>query len=323
MQNDLWVSWAQLTRKLTPLRYAIGRVKVALLDFIAFFKSIQFSQAKTNVAVDYRDRISIATWLLVLGLGISLLVNLPTIVFDFWALGSPVSIPFSDTFLAAMFLAMLAAAATESVVNVHPRFLRRRTRTQTWTFWALPMALTIISALLLPLAPSPLIRILALASSGILLASAFFALYATVEQGRPRFRRARLFLDAMAYGSALLLFLFVYQTRIRSLLSGTLIAITAMLLAVEILRTATNRASVALSYGAVIGLILGQVTWALNYWLLPGLTGGLFLLLNFYVLVSIAQQGLLERLNRRILLEFGIFSVIALILIAIVGPGFG
>jgi hypothetical protein len=66
--------------------------------------------------------------------------------------------------------------------------------------------------------------------------------------------------------------------------------------------------------------VLGQVTWALNYWLLPGLTGGLLLLLIFYLMVGIAQQGLQGRLTRRVLLEFGIFALIALILIGVVSP---
>jgi len=71
-------------------------------------------------------------------------------------------------------------------------------------------------------------------------------------------------------------------------------------------------------------LILGQVTWALNYWSsLNKLTGGLLLLLIFYVLVGIAQQGLQNRLNRRVLVEFAVFAVVALLLIAVVGPGFG
>ncbi|RIK41773.1 MAG: hypothetical protein DCC57_18720, partial [Chloroflexi bacterium] len=57
-------------------------------------------------------------------------------------------------------------------------------------------------------------------------------------------------------------------------------------------------------------------------WVLPGLTGGLLLLLIFYLLVGIAQQGLQGQLTRRVLLEFGVFGVVALALIAAVGPGF-
>lgn len=272
--------------------------------------------------VDYRDRVSVVTWMVVLGLGLSLLVQLPTAEISFWALGSPITISITGTLIAAFFLAVVAAAGAESVVSVHPLFVTRQARLQTWSFWALPMALAIISTLLLPLASSSLLQVLALALSGTLLAVAYFSLYATVERGKPGFRRSRLWLDAMAYGSALILFLFVYQTRTRSLLSGTLVAMTAMLLAAEILRTATNRSSAALTYGGIIGLVLGQVTWALNYWVLPGLTGGLLLLLIFYLLVGIAQQGLQERLTPRVMWEFIVFSLIALVLIALVGPGF-
>ncbi len=272
--------------------------------------------------VDYRDRISVATWMVVFGLGMSLLLTLPSAAISFWALGSPVSIPITGTLLAALFLSAIAAAGAESVVTVHPLFVTGQARLRTWSFWALPMAVTIIAAVLLPLADSPLLEVAGLVVSAALLAMAYFGLYATVERGKPGFRRARLWLDAMAYGSALILFLFVYQTRTRSLLSGTLVAVTAMLLAAEILRTSTSRSTAALTYGGIIGLILGQVTWALNYWVLPGLTGGLLLLLIFYLLVGIAQQGLQGRLTQRVLWEFVVFGLVALVLIALVGPGF-
>jgi hypothetical protein len=272
--------------------------------------------------VDYRDRVSVATWMVVLGLGLSLIVQFPGAEISFWALGSPVALSITGTLLSAFFLAIMAAAGAESVISVHPLFVTRQARMRTWSFWALPMALAIIFTVLLPLAGSPAAQVLTLALSGVLLAAAYLGLYATVERGKPKFRRSRLWLDALAYGSALILFLFVYQTRTRSLLSGTLVAMTAMLLAAEILRTATNRSSAALTYGGIIGLILGQVTWALNYWVLPGLTGGLLLLLIFYLLVGIAQQGLQERLTARILWEFVVFGLIALVLIALVGPGF-
>ncbi|MCB0151283.1 MAG: hypothetical protein KDE01_26975, partial [Caldilineaceae bacterium] len=136
-------------------------------------------------------------------------------------------------------------------------------------------------------------------------------------------RRARLWLDALAYGSALLLFLFIYQSRTRSLLSGTIVSLTSVLLAIEVLRTSTDRMRLVLVYSVVVGLILGEITWALNYWpLLPGLTGGLLLLLSFYLAVGIALQGLQGRLTKRVLAEFAFFGVVALILIVVFGPGF-
>ncbi len=308
MLEQLWMSladyWAEARFRLTPFRPST-------------------SESPAN-PLDYRDRISVVTWLLVFGLGLSLLYRLPAASITFNALGSPISLPVTETSVAAAFLALLAAVSADSVVRLHPYLaLGWRRRQWRWTFWALPMALTIISTFVLPLAPRGLFQVLALLLSGALLALAFFCLYATVERGQAGYRRARFVLDALAYGSALVLFLFVYQTRTRSLFSGTLVAMTAILLAVEILRTVAGRPQLVLTYGAIIGLILGQVTWALNYWLLPGLTGGLLLLLIFYLLVGIAQQGLQDRLNRRVLLEFAIFAVIALLLIGVVGPGFG
>ena len=276
--------------------------------------------------VDYRDRISVVTWIFVFGLGLSLLYSLPVVVISLRALGSPVSIALTRTLVAAIFLAILAAASAESVISVHPRFStgKRQWWIWSWPFWALPMALAIIAVYVLPLAPTRPIQVLAILGGGALMAVALFSLYATVERGQAGFRRGRFVLDALAYGAALVLFLFVYQSRTRSLLSGTLVALTATLLAVEILRSTTERSLTVLLYGAITGMILGQVTWALNYWwMLNSLTGGLLLLLIFYLIVGIAQHGLQDHLNRRILLEFAIFAAVALMLIAAIAPRFG
>jgi hypothetical protein len=274
-----------------------------------------------NSGVDYRDRISVATWVVVFGLGVSLLLEIPTTQIAFRALGSPITLSLTATTVMAMLLAVAAAAGTESIVRLHPQF-PRRLRSATWAYWALPMAIASITAVLLGQVPTRLLQVIVMLLAGGILAVVFYSLYATVEPGQPGFRRARFVLDALSYGAALLLFLFVYQARTRSLLSGTLVSITATLLAIEILRTTTTKTSLVLVYGAIVGLLLGQITWALNYWpLLPGLTGGLLLLLSFYLAVGIAQQGLQERLTRRVLAEFAIFGALALVLIVIFAPG--
>ncbi|MCB0109090.1 MAG: hypothetical protein KDE53_24375, partial [Caldilineaceae bacterium] len=197
----------------------------------------------SDPVVDYRDRISVVTWLFVFGLGLSLLYTLPTTVIRLRALGSPVSIALTKTLIAAIFLAVLAAAGAESVISVHPRFLNNPSYRffRSWPTWALPMAIAIIGVYLLPLAPTRPTQIVAILAAGVLMALALFSLYSTIAREQSGFRRSRFILDALSYGAALLLFLFVYQTRTRSLLSGTLIAMTATLLAVEILRTTTDR----------------------------------------------------------------------------------
>lgn len=274
--------------------------------------------------VDYRDRISVVAWLIVYGLGLSLLLDMPSLFkMEFVVLNSPLAFEITGKIVASLFLAVLAALGTQSVIEVHPSFAGRRlSRWRSMSFWALPAAVTIIATYLLPFAPNRSLQVLGLVLSGIFIAISLFSLYATVEIGQPGFRRSRLILNSLSYGAALLLFVFVYQTRTRSLVSATIITVTATLLAVEVLRSTTREVDLVFTYGAIVGFVLGQVTWALNYWPVPNLTGGLLLLLIFYLLVGIAQQGLQERLNARILLEFALFTIASLLLIAFLGPGF-
>jgi hypothetical protein len=276
-------------------------------------------------AADVWDRIGVVSALMVFGMMASLLLRIQPINLEYRALGSPVSISITATTLMAGFLALLAAVSAESVLRTHPVFHRLPTLAGmrvTWMYWGLPAAMAVITTMLLPLAPSRLIQVLALLFAGLLFAGTFSLLHGTVEKGRSGFRRSRILLNVLAYGAALLLFLLVYQTRTRSLLSGSLVALTSVLLAVELLRSNAARPSQVFMYGTITGVILGQATWALNYWLLPGLTGGLLLTLIFYLIVGVAQQGLQTGLNRRVLIEFGVFTIFALILIAVVGPGF-
>lgn len=273
---------------------------------------------------DFRDRISVASWPIVLGLALSNFFSLPTYEFSFVAFGSPATVPLTGAFLVAIALAVLAAAGAESVVSAHPNFATaaQRTEGRTWPFWALPMALTVIVAVLLPRAPTPLIQVLGLLLTAVVLISVLYALYLTVETGQPGFRRARIVLNVLTYLSAVVLFLFVYQSRTRSLVSGSLMAAIGALLAIELLRSSTSRTSTVISYGIIVGLILGEATWALNYWPVPDITGGLLLLLIFYLLVGSAQQGLQGRLTRRVIVEYVVVAAVSLALIYLLGPGF-
>jgi len=268
--------------------------------------------------IDYRDRISIVTWLVIFGMGCSLLIDFRPLELRLNALGSPFSLFFSKTLMAGLFLGILASGGAASIISLHPRFTTSRHFTiRPWIYGALPMAIVLITVLMIPIAPNRLSQVIGLLVSGTLLALTLFCLYATVEEGKPGFRRGRFVLNALAYGAALLLFLQVYGTRTRSLLSATLIAIIALLLAVEILRNVTSQTRIALTYGAISALVLGEVTWALNYWRLSNITGGLVLMLIFYLLLGVAQQGLQKRLHRRVVIEFALVTVAGVVLIVL------
>ena len=79
---------------------------------------------------------------------------------------------------------------------------------------------------------------------------------------------------------------------------------------------ASARLLFVLMYAGIAGLLLGQATWALNYWRLDSLTGGTILLLLFYNIIGLSQNALQGRINRRVVLEYGLITVAALALIS-------
>ena len=64
-----------------------------------------------------------------------------------------------------------------------------------------------------------------------------------------------------------------------------------------------------------VGLILAQSNWAINYWRTDVFRAAVSQLLVFYALVGLANQYLIDRLNRRVLIEFAVVMLIALILL--------
>jgi hypothetical protein len=74
-----------------------------------------------------------------------------------------------------------------------------------------------------------------------------------------------------------------------------------------------------LLYAAVAALATGELTWALNYWPLNGLFGGAFLLSGFFFFVGILSHHLQDRLNRRLVAEYGVVALAGTLLIAFAG----
>ena len=64
----------------------------------------------------------------------------------------------------------------------------------------------------------------------------------------------------------------------------------------------------------------GEVTWALNYWVVRELVGGAVLLLLFYVLAGLNEVILRGELTRRLLVEYVGVGVVGFLLILSTGP---
>ncbi len=288
--------------------------------------------------VDYRDRVSVVIWVTLMGLAAQRFLTLPARSFEAVVLGSPITVNITANTVLAVLLAGLVASGTDAVVRAHPRvhaltrpdgpapvlgrghaahtsFKPRPRPWAYWVYWGVPISLIIVAVLLLPLAPSPGYWMFGLIGTGVALGLSLAGVYYTVDPFQTGYRRARLGMNVLTYAIALALFLVVYRTRARSIVSGTEITLVSSLLALELLRGSERPIVLVALYAGITGLVLGQVTWALNYWRLASLTGGLVLLLAFYNVVGLAQHAIQGRIRRRVLLEYGLITVAALALI--------
>jgi hypothetical protein len=123
---------------------------------------------------------------------------------------------------------------------------------------------------------------------------------------------------------AVLLFTSIYRTRLRSLVTATSVTLVATLLAFSILHH-SEQASRSLGrtvlYSGVIGLVLGETTWALNYWRANALTVGVLLMILFYVLTGIVREYIRAGIRWQAVTEFLIVAALGVWIVARFGPG--
>jgi hypothetical protein len=67
-------------------------------------------------------------------------------------------------------------------------------------------------------------------------------------------------------------------------------------------------------------LCTGEIIWAMNYWRIQGITGGLILMLGFYVATGLANQQLQGKLTQRVLIEYAAVALIGLVVLLQLGP---
>lgn len=136
----------------------------------------------------------------------------------------------------------------------------------------------------------------------ILLIGLLLGRYYSLDPRNRLFGAARFSSHLVVYLLALGYFAGIYGTRARSLQSASAITLVTFMLGLYSLGPRTSRRSLVAA--AVAGLMMGEVTWGLNYWPLGGLVGGLFLLLVFYGLIGTIHNYLIGHLDRGVLLEF-------------------
>jgi hypothetical protein len=259
------------------------------------------------------ERISAVVSLILIGLALYFVLKFPAQVAAISLFATPLSLATPRQWLLAVLLAGLAMAGTDTVIRAHPNLPDRRLRYLA-SFWMLPGLLVVLATQTLGLASTPLYWGIGLACVGLLLWFTIFAEYRNIG----RLRWAYLWQQVIGYALALALFLVIYYTRSRSALSATAVLLVSGMISLSLLRQTPERISKTWLFATIIGLIMGQITWALNYWQASTLSVGLLLLLLFYMLTGLAQQYLSQKLSLRSLWEFGGVTVIALLIIFLI-----
>jgi len=271
-----------------------------------------------NKPVD-RDRLSVLLAVLILSSVLFRFIELPEHVYRLQALGSPLEIHATGTLLLVTLMIGLACTGTSLALHDHP-FVMEHSGRPIYISWILPGVLAGLSAYLLSLAPSLGLWITGLIVFGVSIGLTVSAEYATVSPDARSYATTRLALNVLAYLMAFALFVLIYQTRTRSLVTATLTLLTATLLALDLLSVADISVGRTLPFAGIVGLIIGESTWALNYWQVSAWVGGLLLLLIFYTVINVAHQHLLDRLSSSTLIEFAAVTVVVLLIAMLKGP---
>lgn len=265
-----------------------------------------------------RDRLSVLIALILLTSVLFRFVQLPRVTRQFHLLGSPLEVNLTGVGLRVLLVAGLAAMGARYILAAHPDAPGRLPRPLYFS-WVLPGLLGGTAAYLVELAPTDVVWAGGLLLSMLVIGLAVAAEFAALSPHHPAATRARLGLNILAYLLALLFFYLIYRTRARSLVTATEVTLVAFLIALDLLGVAETRAARVVLYAAVIGLLVGEATWALNYWRLDNWTASLLLLLFFYLAAGVAQQYLLDRLKPAVLLEFGLVTATVLTLVLVLG----
>jgi len=253
--------------------------------------------------------------LVLAGLVLTALVNLPAWTLPLIVLDSPLTLRLSSPWLIAAVLVILVCAGTDVLLRLRSTMAEAGFR-QTAPAWALPAMAAAVGPLLIvkfePLSPGWL---LVLAGAGIGLS---LALLGEVHAADPTDRYhpvARAGLTALSFAVALFTFTVIYSVHVRTVLSGTGTSLVSFALAASLLRWSGGPGTRVWPYAALTALVVGLATWGLNHVSLDAVAGGGLLLLVFYLVTGIARQLIQKDLSRRVVIEFAVAVVLGLLLL--------
>lgn len=127
---------------------------------------------------------------------------------------------------------------------------------------------------------------------------------------------ARTSLTVVTYVITFILLAMIYINKLRSVFSASAVAFVCFLLLLQMTDGEDAPLVRRLVYAIVGGLIVGQVTWVINYWSATGWTGGAFLLAVFYLIGGLSAAQLRGGVQAFDVVEFGGVALVAIAIVS-------
>lgn len=150
---------------------------------------------------------------------------------------------------------------------------------------------------------------------GIAFGAVVVAEVASVRSDEPLHVPARFYAAAATYFVVFALFSLAYAFDLDLAGAVTAVALIAVLLSVELLRDDQIDAYETLVMAGVIGVIVGEARWVLQYMPIDGYLAGLTLLLLFYFVTGVAHAYIVRQLDRTVAAEYGAVALVGVALV--------
>lgn len=201
--------------------------------------------------------------------------------------------------------------ASFAVVTPEARELRYDWGSELPTGWIFP-AVTILAGVMLVAVyhhPGALVGILT--GLFLLLAAGIVARHFLFDADEALRLRARGIYTILIHAAAFVALAMVYINKVRSLFSATTVLVIGVALLLQLTEGEGLPFGRRLVYALVGGLLLGEVTWVLNYWRATGWTGGATLLIFFYLAAGLVAAQARRGVEARDVAEYAGIAALA------------
>lgn len=261
------------------------------------------------------ERLSMVVSLILIGLALYFVIDLPARAFDFDIFGVSLAFTISHRSLMVVLLGGLAFTGSGAIIRAHPY----KKTPYTIPFWGNPTLLVVLVTLFLTQLETTQSWVIGLFITGILLWFTILAEYHLVSPSDTSFNISQLWSQGISYALILAMTILIYQAQLPGLLKAILIFWIGWTLASSIFRLHRETSDQAGPFEFLVGLGVGQIAWVLTYWHISPLAGGLLILLLFYGLCGLINARLEQKFSQQVVIEYATVAGMGLILIRWLG----